>query len=70
METVTLKIFGMACGGCAASVKNALMAVNGVSAVDVSVENAVANVTFDPVVTSGDTFVAAVVAAGYGAELA
>lgn len=68
METVTLNISGMACGGCAASVKAALEAENGVSSAEVSLENAEAVVTFDPASASGVTLCAAIARAGYHAE--
>jgi len=43
METTTLTAGGIVCGGCAASVKKALLAVNGVA--DVAVEVATKTVT-------------------------
>lgn len=70
METVTLKISGMVCGGCAASVKAALEAVQGVLSAEVSLENAQAVVAFDPELVAGATLHAAVAAAGYHAETA
>ena len=48
METVTLKISGMTCGGCVNSVRKVIAALNGISAVDVSLERAQATVSFDP----------------------
>ena len=44
METVTLKISGMTCGGCVNSVRKVIAALNGISAVDVSLERAQATV--------------------------
>lgn len=70
METVTLKISGMACGGCAASVKAALEAVKGVLSAEVSLETARAVVAFDPGLVAGETLCAAIAAAGYHAETA
>ena len=46
--TVTLKITGMTCAGCAVSVKMAAQKVDGVAEVKVSYENARADVTYDP----------------------
>jgi copper chaperone len=48
METVTLKIDGMTCGGCVNSVRKVIAALNGVSSVDVSLEHAQATVSYDP----------------------
>ena len=48
METVTLNITGMTCGGCVNSVRKVITALDGVSAVDVSLERAQATVSFDP----------------------
>jgi len=48
METVTLKIDGMTCGGCVNSVRKVITALNGVHSVDVSLEHAQATVSYDP----------------------
>jgi len=48
METVTLKIDGMTCGGCVNSVRKVIAALNGVNSVDVSLEHAQATVSYDP----------------------
>ena len=61
-----LSVSGMTCGGCAGSVKRALSAVPGVTAVDVDLGGGRA------VVTGGvhpDDLVRAVEAAGYGARV-
>ena len=47
MATLTLKVGGMTCGGCANSVRKAVAAVPGVQSVDVSLEAAQATVTYD-----------------------
>jgi copper chaperone len=44
MESITLGIDGMSCGGCVLSVNNALQRVNGVTKVDVSLERKEATV--------------------------
>ncbi len=44
----TLAIKGMTCGGCVAAVKVQLKRTEGVSAYDVSLEQAEADVTYDP----------------------
>ena len=48
METITMKVQGMSCGGCVASVTRVLKAVPGVTDVAVTLQPGAANVTFDP----------------------
>jgi copper chaperone len=48
METVTLKVNGMSCGGCVASVTRVLRALPGVGEVAVVLEPGTATVTYDP----------------------
>jgi len=68
METVTMKITGMTCMGCVASVTRVLQAVDGVSKVDVSLEKAQASIELDPARTRRDALRAAVESAGYDAS--
>lgn len=46
MTTVTLKVSGMACGGCASKVKQALEGIAGVTNADVTLENGHVEVTY------------------------
>jgi len=48
MQTVTLEISGMTCGGCVRSVGNVLNALDGVVKAEVSLEKRNAVVAFDP----------------------
>ncbi len=48
METVTLGISGMTCGGCVRSVTNVLKAQDGVAKAEVSLERNNAVVEYDP----------------------
>jgi len=48
MQTVTLGIAGMTCGGCVRSVGNVLKALDGVAKAEVSLENNNAVVDYDP----------------------
>lgn len=48
MQTVTLGISGMTCGGCVRSVTNVLKALDGVAKADVSLEKNHAVVEYDP----------------------
>lgn len=66
-QRVTLRVEGMGCEGCVASVKKALEGVNGVSWADVDLEAGKATVTLQrelPV----EALVEAVEAAGYDAR--
>jgi copper chaperone len=65
METVTLGVQGMTCGGCVASVKRVLRAVPGVEAVEVTLQPGAAKVTFDPARTTVPALKTAVEGAGY-----
>ena len=48
METLTIKIKGMSCGGCVKSITSVLQAITGVSNVDVSLEENRATISYDP----------------------
>ena len=70
MQTLRLNITDMACGGCANTVKQALLALEGVSAAEVSHAEARASVIFDPEKLTPEQIAAAVTAAGYPAVCA
>ncbi len=65
MEKVTFSVQGMACGGCSGSVRQALLALEGVIEAEVSHVDARANVTFDPARVTASRIVSAIQAAGY-----
>ena len=65
MESVTLNVQGMTCGGCVASVTRVLKAVPGVSEVAVTLQPGAANVTFDPARTQPAALRAAIEDAGF-----
>ena len=67
METVELKVEGMDCEGCVKSVTRMLSGVPGVQAVDVSLAEARARVTYDPATASVPLMKKAVERAGYKA---
>jgi copper chaperone len=67
MATAELKIEGMTCGGCVASVTRTLRGVAGVQDVDVSLAAASARVTYDPAKTGLADLKRALERAGYGA---
>ena len=65
METITLKVGGMSCGGCVASVTRALKSTPGVSDAVVRLDARDATITFDPARTSEGALKSAIEDAGY-----
>jgi copper chaperone len=65
MQTETIHVTGMTCGGCVSKVTQALTAVPGVGHVDVSLPGS-AYVGFDENLTSREHLQSAVKDAGYG----
>ncbi|MHB1954740.1 MAG: heavy-metal-associated domain-containing protein [Sulfobacillus sp.] len=65
MEKIELGIVGMTCNHCVMTVTNALKAVPGVKAANVSLEKNDAKVTYDAAVASVEALKKAVVEAGY-----
>ncbi len=70
MKSTNIKISGMTCGGCAASVTRALTALPGVAKASVSLEKALAVVEYDPDRVSVETLCQAVGDAGFEAARA
>jgi copper chaperone len=66
MQTETIKVTGMTCSGCVDIVTRALVAIDGVNNVNVSLANGEAKVDFDASMTSTDKLDLAVEKAGYG----
>ena len=65
MQTATLNISGMTCGGCVRSVTSVLTALDGVAKTDVSLERKSAVVEYDAAKLSVDQLRHAVTEAGY-----
>lgn len=65
METVTLYISGMACGGCANTIEKALTVIDGVISADVSHVEGTAAVAYDPARVQPARIQAAIEATGY-----
>ena len=65
METIQLKIDGMTCGGCVASVTRVVKSVAGVTDARVDLEDGSAEVDFDPSRTGADAIRNAIEGAGY-----
>lgn len=67
METTTIEITGMSCGGCTASVTKVLAEMAGVARVEVTLEPGRAVVEFDPTVVTREALCAAIDDAGFEA---
>ncbi|MBX9962028.1 MAG: heavy-metal-associated domain-containing protein [Burkholderiales bacterium] len=65
MDRITLKVGGMTCNGCVASVTRVVRALPGVTSADVSLADSAATVEFDPTRTSTEQIRQAIVTAGY-----
>ncbi|MBN9086710.1 MAG: heavy-metal-associated domain-containing protein [Reyranella sp.] len=65
MKSVTLKIEGMRCGGCADTIKGLVEKQPGVHAVSVSFDDGRARVLYDPNATREDHLVAVVQEPGF-----
>jgi copper chaperone len=65
MENITIKVGGMTCQGCVASLKRALNALDGVGAVDVSLERGEAKVEYQPGRVNSSTLRSTIEDAGY-----
>jgi copper chaperone len=65
METVTMTVQGMTCGGCVASVTRVLKAVPGVADVAVTLQPPAAKVTFDAAKTAPPALKEAIEGAGF-----
>jgi len=68
METTTIKIVGMSCGGCTSSVTKVLSETPGVARVEVSLTPGLAVVEFDPEGVTRAALCAAIDEAGFEAE--
>ncbi len=68
MESIVLKVSGMSCGGCVASVTKVLTALPGVAKAEVILQPGEAKVEFDPTQVSRAQLVAAIEDAGFEAE--
>jgi len=65
METITMNVKGMSCGGCVASVTRVLKEVPGVDNVSVTLDPGAATVTYDPARTDTAKLKGAIEGAGY-----
>ncbi|OFZ89904.1 MAG: hypothetical protein A2V78_05030 [Betaproteobacteria bacterium RBG_16_64_18] len=65
MQTVTLGVSGMTCGGCVSSVTKVLNALEGVAKADVSLDKKCAVVDYDPAKLGVDQLKRTIEEAGY-----
>jgi len=65
METITLDVKGMSCGGCVSSVKRVVGAIDGVSLVEVALDTGKVSVGYDAAKARPEQFKAAIRDAGY-----
>lgn len=65
MKTITLKIEGMRCDGCAETIKALVERERGVQIADVSFQKGEARVLFDPQATREDQLIAAIHGPGF-----
>ena len=68
METTTIKVGGMSCGGCVKSITGVLTALDGVAKAEVSLEQARAVVEFDAAKVTLDQLKGAIEDAGFDAS--
>jgi copper chaperone len=68
METTTIKVSGMSCGGCTASVTKVLSETPGVVKADVQLAPGQATVEFDPAKVTREVLCATIDDAGFEAE--
>jgi len=69
MQTVTLKVTGMTCGGCVNSVTNLLKAISGVKDAAVTLTPGEASIQYDEQLVLPSQLISAIKDAGYDADL-
>ena len=68
MESITIKVEGMSCGGCVKSVTNVLTALPGVAKAEVILQPGEAKVEFDPAQVTREAMAQALADAGFEAS--
>jgi len=68
MENTEISIGGMSCQGCVKNISGVLTALAGVASAEVSLEKALASVTFDPQTIARGELLSAIEDAGFDAE--
>ncbi|WIM05612.1 MAG: cation transporter [Candidatus Nitricoxidivorans perseverans] len=67
METTTIQVSGMSCGGCVKSVTKVLSELPGVLTAEVTLQPGEAKVEFDPARVTREAMAQAIEDAGFGA---
>jgi copper chaperone len=65
MQTISLNVSGMTCGGCEERIARALRRIPGISAIEADHRSGAVRVIFDPARVSDDAIRAAIERAGY-----
>ncbi len=65
MKSVTFRIEGMHCGGCAQNIKALVAAETGVRAADISYDRGEGRILYDPQAVTEDQLIATIQKAGY-----
>ena len=68
MQTLSFDVTGMSCGGCAGSVRRALIKMDGVSHAEVTLSPGVATVVVDPTRTTPTQIASVITNLGYPAK--
>ena len=68
MEQTEIRIGGMSCQGCVKNIAGVLGAMAGVTAANVSLEQAIAAISFDPQQVTREALLSAIEDAGFDAE--
>ena len=65
METITIKVDGMTCGGCVRSIENALGNRDGISSASADLDSGLVEIGFDPAVIQQAGIESAIEDAGF-----
>jgi copper chaperone CopZ len=68
MQSLTIPITGMSCGGCVNSIRNALSKIPGVTDAQVKIGTAI--ITYDPALTNPEALRRVITQAGYALAVA
>jgi len=68
MESITLNVSGMQCGGCASTIKQKLESSEGIIAAKADHKEGKVEIDFDPAKTNVETLKKIIAAAGYKPE--
>lgn len=69
MQNINIAISGMSCKGCANSIKNLLIALEGVNSAEVDFDQSQANINFNPQQISIEEIISAIESAGFDTQI-